>query len=130
MRSPSSNDGRHVVTNIDPNAQFPGEADLIHAASGAKTYVDTGKTEAELLARLPGPADVPPLEDMPVVTSLRLPMSLHNRLKQYAAGHNTKPSVLIRQWIELHLSADEDRPILLADAIRALSSVPPAHDAA
>ena len=104
--------------------------DLIHAASGAKTYVDTGKTEAELLARLPGPADVPPLEDMPVVTSLRLPMSLHNRLKQYAAGHNTKPSVLIRQWIELHLSADEDRPILLADAIRALSSVPPAHDAA
>ncbi|HET8658172.1 MAG TPA: hypothetical protein VFM55_04140 [Micromonosporaceae bacterium] len=35
--------------------------------------------------------------------------------------------MLIREWIELHLSAEEDRPILLADALRALAQVRPAE---
>jgi len=103
---------------------FPGEAELVAAAAGDLTYVDTGESEAELLAKLPPITE--DVDDMLVVTSLRIPLSLHNRLKEYAAAHNTKPSVLIRQWIELHLSADDDRPILLADAIRALASVRPA----
>jgi hypothetical protein len=106
------------------NETFPGEAELVAAAGGDLTYVDTGESEADLLAKLPPVAE--DVDDMLVVTSLRIPLGLHNRLKEYATGHNTKPSVLIRQWIELHLSADDDRPILLADAIRALASVRPA----
>jgi predicted transcriptional regulator len=103
---------------------FPGEAGLVAAAAGELTYVDTGETEEELLAKLPPATE--DVDDMLVVTSLRIPMGLNNRLKEYAAVHNTKPSVLIRQWIELHLTADDDRPILLADAIRALAAVRPA----
>lgn len=103
---------------------FPGEAEMVAAAAGDLTYVETGETEEELLAKLPpvaGEAD-----DMLVVTSLRIPLRLHNRLKEYAGSRGVKPSVLVRQWIELHLSADEDRPIMLADAIRALTGVRPA----
>jgi predicted DNA-binding protein len=108
---------------MDTDTAFPGEAELVNAAQNL-AYVDTGETEDELLAKLPPvPEDV---DDMLVVTSLRIPLSLHNRLKEYATAHGVKPSVLIRQWIELHLSADDDRPILLADAIRALASLRPA----
>jgi predicted DNA-binding protein len=102
---------------------FPGEAELVAAAKNL-TYVDTGETEQDLLAKLPPVPDE--VDDMLVVTSLRIPLGLHNRLKEYATAHGVKPSVLIRQWIELHLSADDDRPILLADAIRALASLRPA----
>jgi predicted DNA-binding protein len=101
---------------------FPGEAALVAAAAGELIPVDTGQTEAELLAQLP---DVASDDDMLVVTSLRIPLGLHTRLKAYAAEHGVKPSVLIRQWIELHLAADDDRPILLADAIRALAALRP-----
>ena len=104
---------------------FPGEAELVAAAAGDLTYIDTGETEAQLLDRLP-PVSAQPVDDaddMLVVTSLRIPLGLNNRLREYAATHNTKPSVLIRQWIELHLSADDDRQISLADALRALASV-------
>jgi hypothetical protein len=108
---------------MDTDTAFPGEAELVNAAQNL-AYVDTGETEDELLAKLPPvPEDV---DDMLVVTSLRIPLSLNNRLKEYATAHGVKPSVLIRQWIELHLSADDDRPILLADAIRALASLRPA----
>lgn len=103
---------------------FPGEAEMVAAAAGDLTYVDTGETEEELLAKLPpGPGDA---DDMLVVTSLRIPLRLHNRLKEYAGSRGVRPSVLVRQWIELHLSADDDRPIMLADAIRALTGVRPA----
>jgi predicted DNA-binding protein len=108
---------------MDRDDTFPGEAELV-AAGQDLTYLDTGATEDELLAKLPPvPDDV---EDMLVVTSLRIPLGLHNRLKRYATAHDVKPSVLIRQWIELHLSAEDDRPILLADAIRALAALRPA----
>ncbi len=108
---------------------FPGEAEMVRAAEDL-TYVETGKTEPELLAQLPSVPD--DTDDMLVVTSLRVPLGLHRRLKEYAEAHRTKPSVLIREWIELHLSADEDRQIPLADALRALASLHPRgnqHDA-
>jgi predicted DNA-binding protein len=100
---------------------FPGEAEMVRAAEDL-TYVDTGESEQELLAKLPPvPEDV---DDMLVVTSLRIPLRTHRRLREYAEAHGTKPSVLIRDWIEMHLSAaDEDRQISLADALRALASL-------
>jgi predicted DNA-binding protein len=108
---------------------FPGEPEMVRAAEDL-TYVDTGDTEEELLAKLPPVPEE--TDDMRVVTSLRIPLSLHRRLKEYAEAHGTKPSVLIREWIELHLSAEEeDRQIPLADALRALASLRPrGHSAA
>ncbi len=102
---------------------FPGEAEMVAAAMGKLEYVDTGEREADLLAKLPPAPD--DADDTLVVTSLRIPLGLHTRLKAYAAEHGVKPSVLIRQWIELHLAAEDDRPILLADAIRALAALRP-----
>jgi predicted DNA-binding protein len=110
---------------VSSDETFPGEADLL-AAAQQLTYVDTGESEAELLAQLPPPGDAD-AEDMLVVTSVRIPLGLHRRLREYAEAHGARPSVLIREWIELHLSAaDEDRPILLADAMRALAQLRPA----
>ena len=103
---------------------FPGEADMVRAGQNL-TYEDTGESEEELLAKLPAVAE--DTDDMLVVTSLRIPLGLHRRLKAYADAHGTRPSVLMREWIDLHLSsAEEDRPILLADALRALATLPPA----
>lgn len=102
---------------------FPGETQIVTAARNL-TYVPADQTDADLLATLPTVPDNE--DDMLVVTSLRIPLSLHRQLKAYADAHSAKPSVLIREWIELHLSAtDEDRPISLADAIRALASLRP-----
>ncbi|HEX8344706.1 MAG TPA: hypothetical protein VF657_08180 [Actinoplanes sp.] len=107
---------------------FPGESDLLAAAQDL-TYIDTGESDAELLAQLPRAGGATDVDDGDlVVTSLRIPLGLQRRLKEYAEAHDTRPSVLIRQWIELHLStADEDRPILLADAMRALAQLRPAQ---
>lgn len=103
---------------------FPGERELLAAAQDL-TYVDTSESDAELLAQLP-PADGATDDDDLVVTSLRIPLGMQRRLKSYAQAHDTAPSVLIREWIELHLStAEEDRPILLADAMRALAQLRP-----
>jgi hypothetical protein len=54
-----------------------------------------------------------------------MPTGLHRRLKSYAEERGVAPSVLIRQWIELHL-ASVDKPISLDAALRALASLPPA----
>ena len=103
---------------------FPGEAELVDAAQEL-TYVPNEKSEQALLAELPrAPEDA---NETLVVTSLRIPLGLHQRLRAYAEAHGTKPSVLIRQWIELQLAADdENRPILLSDALRALAGLRPA----
>jgi predicted DNA-binding protein len=64
-----------------------------------------------------------------VVRSLRLPLDLDQRLKTAAAGVPT--STLIREWIELELTAlDNDQPISRADALRALATLRPLGPAA
>jgi predicted DNA-binding protein len=74
--------------------------------------------------------DVPPRpgDDNPVmvVTSLRLPLDLHERLKA-AAGSRGKPfSTLAREWIEVGLAdLEDDQPISRADALRALAGLRP-----
>jgi predicted DNA-binding protein len=110
---------------VTSDQTFPGEAELVEAGRNL-TYVETGESEEELLAPLPPVEE--DTDDMLVVTSLRIPLGLHRRLRDYAEAHGTKPSVLIREWIELHVSsAEEDRPILLADALRALAGLRPAE---
>jgi predicted DNA-binding protein len=72
-----------------------------------------------------------PQDDLPpagapvmVVRSLRLPVELDARIKAAAQQRGVPTSTLIREWIELELTAlDHDEPISRADALRALAQV-------
>lgn len=77
-----------------------------------------------------GEQEAPPRElaDQPatVVTSLRMPVDLYQRLKALADLRGTTMAALLRGWAELELAAEEDdRPISRRAALRALTSVPP-----
>ncbi|HWH00053.1 MAG TPA: hypothetical protein VNV66_12205 [Pilimelia sp.] len=87
---------------------------------GTLTVTDLPPEQAEqVLTALP-PAD---LDASTVPTSVRLPYPVYQRLRAYAEAHNTTASTLIRQWVEQMLAVP-DRPISLADAVRALSTLP------
>ena len=61
-----------------------------------------------------------------VVTSLRMPVELYQRLKAAADRRGTTMAALLRGWAEMELAAEEDdRPISRLEALRALTSVPP-----
>jgi predicted DNA-binding protein len=65
-----------------------------------------------------------------VVRSLRLPVELDGRVKAVAEQRGVPTSTLIREWIELELTAlDHDEPISRADALRALARVRPVDTA-
>jgi predicted DNA-binding protein len=71
--------------------------------------------------------EVPP-RDAPVmvVRSLRLPSELDQRLKAVARRRGVPTSTLVREWIELELTAlEDDQPISRADALRALAALRP-----
>lgn len=66
----------------------------------------------------------PPGAPVMVVRSLRLPVELDGRVKAAAERRGVPTSTLIREWIELELTAlDHDEPISRADALRAVSRV-------
>jgi predicted DNA-binding protein len=72
-------------------------------------------------------SELPP-RDAPVmvVRSLRLPFALDQRLKAAAQRRGVPTSTLVREWIELELTAlEDDQPISRADALRALASLRP-----
>jgi predicted DNA-binding protein len=61
-----------------------------------------------------------------VVRSLRLPFELDRRLKSAAKHRGVPTSTLVREWIELELTAlEDDQPISCADALRALAALRP-----
>ena len=61
-----------------------------------------------------------------VVRSLRLPFELDQRLKAAAKRRGVPTSTLVREWIELELTAlEDDQPISRADALRALAALRP-----
>jgi predicted DNA-binding protein len=61
-----------------------------------------------------------------VVRSLRLPFELDQRLKAAAKRRGVRTSALVREWIELELTAlEDDQTISRADALRALASLRP-----
>lgn len=91
---------------------------------GTMTFTDYGPGRAEQIL-----GALPPADDLDVPTSVRLPAALHRRLRDYAEEHQTSASALIRLWVEQMLTVP-DRPISLADAVRALSTLPPSQDAA
>jgi predicted DNA-binding protein len=64
----------------------------------------------------------PPAAPVMVVRSLRLPVELDARVKAAAEQRGVPTSTLLREWIELELTAlDRDEPISRADALRALA---------
>jgi predicted DNA-binding protein len=74
------------------------------------------------------PAELPPRpgDTVMVVRSLRLPVELDKRLKAAAEARGVPMSTLVREWIELELTAlEHDQPISRADALRALAALRP-----
>ncbi len=74
------------------------------------------------------PAELPPRpgDTVMVVRSLRLSVELDKRLKAAAEARGVPMSTLVREWIELELTAlEQDQPISRADALRALAALRP-----
>jgi hypothetical protein len=113
------------MTKHDPQEQVSAQQAAEVFAGGDITFDHEQTVEA---------ADVPPRElaehPTTVVTSLRMPLDLYQRLKAAADRRGTTMAALLRGWAEVELAAEEnDRPISRLDAIRALSSVPPLNAA-
>jgi predicted DNA-binding protein len=82
-------------------------------AAGNITYTDA-------------PAALPPKPDgeTMAVYSVRLPTSTAEQLATIARRRGVKPSTLMRQMVEQCLATEaDDRPISLADALRALTTL-------
>ncbi|MEV0292182.1 hypothetical protein [Nocardia sp. NPDC050710] len=63
---------------------------------------------------------------MTVVRSLKMSPEMDRRVKETAAAHCVTQSMLIRQYIEMGLAAEQpERMIPLSDAIRVLSNLRP-----
>jgi predicted DNA-binding protein len=102
---------------------FPGADDLRGALDRPLTFVEPTPAEQAVIGGLPKAEQA--VEQTFVTTSVRLPYPLHQALRAYAEAHGTTVTTVLRQWIELHLSA-EDKPIRLEDALRVLAALPPA----
>lgn len=104
--------------------RHPGELDLVVDVHKIE-YGDVGPpgSTSDVLEDLSRPesAGTDP-GDVMVVTSLRLPVRLLRQLREHAEQHNSSPSELMRQWIELH-TAESDRLISLGEALRAIASL-------
>ena len=100
--------------------------DLPERPEDVQPFMD-GLTFSEETAELPPR----PTEPVMVVRSLRLPVDLDQRVKAAAQGRGVAMSALVREWIELELTAlEQDQPISRADALRALASLRPLGGAA
>ncbi|CAM3065571.1 helix-turn-helix domain-containing protein [Skermania piniformis] len=76
------------------------------------------------------PPALPPtateLEQSMVATSLKWSPEMRRRVRDVSAAYGITPSMLIRQYIEQGLAAEQpDRMISLSDAFRALSNLRP-----
>jgi predicted DNA-binding protein len=96
------------------------QMDKLAAAVGAGDIVYTDEPVA----------NVPPVHDgseIMAVYSTRLPTSLAGRIAEIAKAKGVKPATLMREYIEIGVAAEEnDRPISLTDALRALARLRPA----
>lgn len=94
-------------------------------------WPDTPEGMAAMTTRLQytdDEVDLPPVpgpEGIMVPRSLKLPPALDQRIKEAASAREMGYSTLMRQLIEMGLAALEiDHPISLADAMKALASLP------
>lgn len=101
---------------------FPGEAELL-AAGRNLTYVETGETEAELLAKLP-----PPGSPVTVVRPVRLPFEIDAMVKALAEARGVTMSDLIREWVATGLAATGQAPDPVTELRRGLDTAQRALD--
>ncbi|MEU6587459.1 CopG family transcriptional regulator [Nocardia sp. NPDC046763] len=103
----------------DPTNQgYPRNDEDATAFLNGLTFDDTAP-----VPELPPTADE--IETGMVTTSVKLPAELRQRVKATAAEHCITASMLIRQYIEMGLAAeDPNRMIRFADVVRVLSSLP------
>ncbi|MFE3222897.1 hypothetical protein [Nocardia sp. NPDC059228] len=95
---------------------YPRTPEDATAFLGGLTFDDT--------AAPPLPPTADEIETGMVTTSLKLPAELRDRVRETAAEHCITASMLIRQYIEMGLAAEQpERMIPLSDAIRVLSSL-------
>jgi predicted DNA-binding protein len=102
-------------------------ADLPERAEDVQAFMEG----LEFGGDAPGGELPPPGAPVMVVRSLRLPVELDQRVKGAAEQRGVPTSTLIREWIELELTAlEHDEPISRADALRALAALRPIGGAA
>ncbi|MEU1981658.1 hypothetical protein [Nocardia sp. NPDC019395] len=102
----------------EPEPGYPRSPDAAEEFLNALTYHD-----AAPLPPLPPTSDH--IEQGMVATSFKWTPDMRDRVRRKAAEHGVTPSILIRQYIEMGLLAEQpERMIPLADAVRALTSLP------
>ncbi len=104
--------GRPMTDNYQPQ---PGQ--------DPQEFLDslTYRDDADTPALPPTSAE---LEEGMVTTSLKMPKDMRDRVRDNAAEQGITASMLIRQFIEMGLAAEQPgRMIPLSDAIRALNSL-------
>jgi predicted DNA-binding protein len=113
--------GERKVTDLDLLEMNHEEARALvdHAVAGP---IPTPEEQEDLLAQLP-PTD--PDAPITVVTSLRLPYELKQRVDEAAEASGVSASSFIRQALERVLAGqDRTNLVSLDDVIRALRSLP------
>lgn len=113
--------GERAMTDLDLLSMTDDAArDLVDRAVAGP--IPTPGEQAELLAQLPTPDPDAPIT---VVTSLRLPYELKQRVDEAAEEEGISASAFIRQALERVLAGrDQSKLVNLDDVIRALRSVP------
>jgi hypothetical protein len=101
---------------------FPGEAEVLDAAQNL-TYVDTGETEEELLAKLP-----PPGSPVTVVRPVRLPYEIDAMVKALAKARGLTMSDLIREFVTNGLAGAGQTPDPVTELRRGLDTAQRALD--
>jgi predicted DNA-binding ribbon-helix-helix protein len=108
----SQNESLNEVLGMDP-AQDPSEW-----LASLKFDPDSAVSDSVL------PPTSAELEKNMITTSLKLPEEMRERLRELAGERAVTVSMLIRQFIELGLAAEQPgRMIPLSDAIRVLASL-------
>ncbi|WP_068036286.1 hypothetical protein [Nocardia speluncae] len=102
----------------EPDPGYPRTPEAAEDFLNTLTYDDTAG-----LPPLPPTTDR--IEQGMVTTSFKWTPDMRDRVRRKAAEHGVTPSILIRQYIEMGLLAEQsERMIPLADAVRALTSLP------
>ncbi len=101
-------------------------SDSFESVGGDPADIVAGLVFDDTAAVPPLPPTAAEVEQHMVTTSLKLPASLRDRLREVAADRCVTASMLIRQYIEMGLAAEQpERMIPLSDAIRVLSGLRP-----
>lgn len=108
-----------MINNNEPDPGFPRTPEEAEGFFDGLVYDDKAEVPA-----LPPTSEQS--EEGMVTTSFKWSTEMRDKVREVAAAHCMTPSMLIRQYIEMGLGAEQpERMIPLSDAIRVLSSLRP-----